>query len=104
MNQNNPDNQEVTREPLDIAALVCETEREFQFTNGPLNETQLAACNHIEAFGRGMAQEIATVVPEGKERTIAINAVLTAVLWARQGITRRCVEVVATLPVPKDQV
>lgn len=94
MNQNT-DNIEVTREAVNLADAVREVEQEFQFSSTPLTNAQAAACNHIEAFGRGMAQDIATMVPPGKEQTIAVNAVLTAVLWARQGITKRTIEMVA---------
>jgi len=85
---------EVNREPLDPDAGIHEVEEAFVFNDNAPTQAQKAMCEHIEAYARGLAFEIATMVPEGKHRTVAINNVLGAVLWARQGIlTARLVEV-----------
>ena len=87
---------EVNREPLDPEAGIQEVEDAFVFNNQPPSTAQRTMCEHVETYARRLAFEIATVVPEGKHRTVAINNVLGAVLWARQGIlTAREIEIKA---------
>lgn len=76
---------EVIREPFDPAAPAQEVDEVFQF-NTNLTPAQAADCKHIEDYARGLAFDIAALVPPGKCQTVAINGIFGAVLWARQGI------------------
>ena len=73
------------REPYSPENAIREVEEAFVFNNTP-TEHQVMRCQHIEKWGRSLAIEIASVVPEGKEKTIAINNVLAAVVWCRHAI------------------
>lgn len=86
--------EQVNREPLDPAAVLLEIEEVFTF-NPPLTPEQVIACQQIQDACKHLAQGIAKLVPEGKEQTIAVNNLLATALWARHGITRRQVTVVA---------
>jgi hypothetical protein len=86
---NTEKDREVIREPLDPAVGAREVEEAFQFNNCP-SEKQLKKCAHLEQYARGLAFEIAAVVPQGKFQTVAINNLLGALMWARQGILAEC--------------
>lgn len=91
------------REPYSPQAAIEDVESNFVFNNAP-TEHQVKLCQHIEAFGKAMAIEIASLVPEGKEQTVAINNVLSAVMWCRHGIMRQpTIELVATSTPPTNE-
>jgi len=88
------------REPYSPQAAIEEVEQTFVFNNAP-TEDQVKLAQHIETWGKALSIEIASVVPEGKEKTIAINNVLAAVVWCRHAIFRQpTIEMVSTGPVP----
>ena len=87
-------NEQVNREPVDPAEIAAEIDEVFTF-NSPQTTEQIEACRKIQASCKSLAHLISANVPEGKEQTIAVNSVLTAALWASQGITRRQVAIVA---------
>lgn len=92
------------REPYSPEASIREVEDAFVFSNHP-TEHQIKLCQHIETWGKALAVEIASLVPEGKEQTVAINNVLSAVMWCRHGIMKQpTIEFVATGPVPEMQI
>lgn len=89
------------REPISPETAIRDVEDAFVFNNQP-TEHQVKLCQHIESWGKALAIEIASLVPEGKEQTVAINNVLSAVMWCRHGIMRQpTIEFVATGPVPE---
>jgi len=95
--------QEVQREPYSPQAAIEEVEETFVFNNAPTDQ-QVKLCQHVESWGKALAIEIVSVVPEGKERLIALNNVQSAVMWCRQAIQRQpTIEFVATGPVPEMQ-
>jgi len=90
-----------TREPYSPQAAIEEIENAFVFNNSP-TENQVKLCQHVEAWGKALSIEIASLVPEGKEKTMAINNVLAAVVWCRHAICRQpTIEFVSTGPVPE---
>jgi hypothetical protein len=93
--------QEVQREPYSPQVTIEEVEKTFVFNNAPTPD-QVKLCGHIEMWGKALCVEIASVVPEGKEQTIAINNVLAAVIWCRHAIQRQpTIELVSSDPVPE---
>jgi hypothetical protein len=89
------------REPHSPQVVIEEVEQTFVFNNAP-TENQVKLCQHIEAWGKAFSIEIASLVPEVKEQTMAINNVLSAVVWCRHAILRQpTIEFVSTGPVPQ---
>jgi hypothetical protein len=77
-----------TREPYSPRAVLEDIEQTFVFNNAPTPD-QVKQCEHIEGWAKVLSLEIATQVPEGKEKTMAINNVLAAVVWCRHAIFRQ---------------
>jgi hypothetical protein len=93
--------QEVSREPYSPQVVIEEIEKTFVFPTTQ-TEHQMKLCQHVEAWGKALAIEIASVVPEGKEQIVAINNVVSAVMWCRHAIMRQpTIEFVSTGPVPE---
>jgi hypothetical protein len=88
---------ETTREPLDPAKDAADVDEMFTF-NSPQSGEQLDACLRIERVCHQAALEITRSVPEGRERNIAVNNVLSAVLMSRHGIAKRQIIVQAVAP------
>jgi hypothetical protein len=76
------------REPYTPQATIEEIEKTFVFNNAPTPD-QMKMCQHIECWGKALSIEIASLVPEGKEQTMAINNVLAAIVWCRHAICRQ---------------
>jgi hypothetical protein len=87
-------NAEINREPINTEQAKQEIEDVFVF-NAPSSVNTSFACQRIQNACKALAQAIAEEVPEGKERVVAINSLLSAALFARHGITRRQVVIVA---------
>lgn len=88
-------NTEVSRPPVTPELIKDEINDVFVF-NPPLSGQNLTSCQRVQNACRELAHVIAEEVPEGKEQTIAINNLLATALWARHGITRRQVVVIAS--------
>jgi hypothetical protein len=89
------------REPHSPQAIIEEVEQTFVFNNSPTTD-QVKLCQHIESWGKAFSIEIASLVPESKEQTMAINNVLAAVVWCRHAILRQpTIEFVSTGLVPE---
>jgi len=95
-------NTETARTPITPEDIKAEVNDVFVF-NAPMSSQTLASCERIQNACRELALAIAEEVPEGKEQTIAINNLLATAIWARQGVTRRQVAVMAAMPLPEDQ-
>jgi hypothetical protein len=91
-------NIEINHTPTDPKEVKQEIDDVFIF-NPPFSAEHLASCQKIQAACKALAEVIAEQVPEGKERTIAINGLLSVALYARHGITRRQILIGA---VPQD--
>lgn len=83
MNQNQ--DREVELRPNSIDEAKKEINESFVFGESAL-PGQAEACRSLEAQAHDLANSIAELVPEGKCRTVAINNILGALLWARHGI------------------
>lgn len=70
-------------EQIDIAARRLPTEEEQ------------GAINKMAGAAGAFVLEVVTHIPDGKEREVAINNTISAMLWARQGIVRGRIEMVA---------
>lgn len=98
-------NTETVRQSENIEQVKQEIQDVFVF-NAPMSMEHLISCEKIQNACKALAQAIADEVPEGKERTIAINNLLSTALFARHGITRRQIHIGATekplppIPVP----
>jgi hypothetical protein len=86
---------EVQRESWTPEKDIKEVEDTFQFNN-KLTPAQETTVKHVEDWGRAFALELAAVLPEGPPKQVAINSVMSAVLWAKHSLTHRSVEVVST--------
>ena len=94
-----PADKEVDRPPVDEDLAVQEVNDDFNFGPATLSEGQRLALSRLEKYGKDLAYEITALVPEGKYRTVAINNVLGAILWARHGIVSSGeVELVSVTP------
>ena len=87
-------NAQVSREPVSPEQIKQEIDDVFVF-NPPLSIIHATSCQKIQDACKALAQVIADEVPEGKERVIAINNLLSTALFARHGITRRQVVVMS---------
>lgn len=85
---------EVIREPLDLEEEHKEIDELFAIRNTATPD-QLESCEIVQKACRLLAHVITKHVPEGKERTIAVNNILSAALMARHGITKKPVAVVS---------
>lgn len=94
-------NTEVNREPVNLEKIKQEIDDVFIFKS-PISNQHAESCQKIQNTCKALAQLIADEVPEGKEQTIAINNLLSAALFARHGITRRQVIMVA-MAVPETE-
>lgn len=83
--------QEVQREPWSVEKDITDVEERFQF-NEP-TPAQKAVIAHIENWGKSFALELASLLPEGNAKQVAIGNVMSAVLWAKQSLTHRSVEI-----------
>lgn len=84
------------RPPVSVEQTKQEINDVFVFSV-PISAQHTASCERIQKACKALAQAIAEEVPEGKEQTIAINNLLSTALFARHGITRRQVVVVAVV-------
>jgi len=92
-------NAQVPREPFNPEQIKQEINDVFVF-NPPLSAIHAATCKKIQNACKELAQLIADEVPEGKEQTMAINNLLAVALFARHGITRRQIVVMAVSQYP----
>ena len=56
------------------------------FTYHPPTDEQVAHYEHLRKMGRALATQIANRCPASPERTIALNKVREAVMWANAAI------------------
>ena len=91
----------VNREPINLEDVRAEIDEIFNIQN-PATVDQLLACNHVQELCHQLAQAMTELVPEGRERLIAINNILAAALWARHGITRKQI-VICAVPPPNSE-
>lgn len=78
----------VAREPVNLTEIQQEIEDVFVF-RAPISQQHSESCQKIQQACKALSQLIVEEVPEGKERTIAVNNLLSVALFARHGITRR---------------
>jgi hypothetical protein len=90
---------EVIRQPVVLDDIRQEIDDVFVF-NPPMSLAHQQSCEKIQTASKALAQVIAEEVPVGKEQTIAINNLLSAVLFARHGITKRQVMMMAAAEEP----
>jgi hypothetical protein len=83
----------VYREPISPEQVKQDIDDVFVF-NSPMSQEHATSCEKIQAACHQLARVIADEVPEGRERSIAINNLLAVALVSRHGITRRQVLVV----------
>ena len=85
-------NEEVQREAWSPEKDIMAVEEQFQFNNP--TEEQQKVLGHIERWGRTFAAELASLLPEGTAKQVAINNVMGAILWSKQSLTHRFTEIV----------
>lgn len=90
-------NTEVYRPPTSLAQIKQEIDETFVF-NAPLSQDHATSCEKIQNASKALADLIIQEVPEGKERVICVNNILSCALFARHGITRRQVVLMAVAP------
>ena len=93
-------NTEVYREPTSPTQIQQEIDDTFVF-NAPMTQENANSCQQVQNACKALADVIAQTVPEGKERTICVNNILSCALFARHGITRR--QVVLMVAAPESQ-
>lgn len=81
-------NAQVYREPISPEQIKQEINDTFTF-NVPLSAEHATSCEKVQKACQSLADLIVQEVPEGRERTVAINNLLSAALFSRHGITRR---------------
>lgn len=95
-------NTEVNREPaLTPQEINQEIDDTFTF-NSPISIAHAQSCEKIHLACKSLAQLVVTEVPEGRERSIALNNILSAALFARHGFTKRQVALIAATPAPEN--
>jgi len=91
---------ETLREPVDTQEDMTELNALFNFSSPDLG--QLESCLKIQDACLEAARVITAHVPEGRERNIAVNNILSAVLMANHGLTKRRIALVSCAPVSND--
>lgn len=96
-------NTEVYREPVNPNQLKQEIDDVFVF-NRPMTQENAASCARVQNACKVLADIIVQEVPEGRERIVCVNNLLSTALFASHGITRRQVMLVAASPLPESPV
>lgn len=97
---NEVDRQVETRPPLDSEKILREAMEDIEEMarfRVPTEEQGRAVLS-VVAAGQIMIEKIIAAIPEGTEQIVAVNNVKAAVLWARHGVLRRSVAVLAPCP------
>lgn len=87
-------NSQIVREITDPEQVKRDIEDVFVF-NAPQSREVEASCQKIQTAIKQLALAIVDEVPEGRERTIALNNLLSAALFSRHGLTKRQVAIIA---------
>lgn len=64
-------------------------DNQSRFTYHPPQEGQPEKYEALRAGGLALADQIAQLCPESRERSIAINKVDEAIMWANAAVARR---------------
>jgi hypothetical protein len=68
--------------------MISQDDLNNRFTYHPPKEEQIGQFESIRRTGGGFAQLINELVPDSREKSLAITAIEEAVMWANAGIAR----------------
>lgn len=66
--------------------LMEKADLDNRFSQHAMDSAKTEAANTVRSVTRAAADAINTVVPEGREKSIAIKALEDAMMWANKGI------------------
>jgi hypothetical protein len=71
-----------------MAGFVDEFQLAQRFTTHEISSDEIERCERLRALAYTFAQSVLDLVPESRERSMAINMIDQSVMWANAGIAR----------------
>jgi hypothetical protein len=69
--------------------MLVQTDLENKFTYHPPKDDQIASYTTIRKFAKEYAMLINELVPDSREKSLAITRIEESVMWANAGIARK---------------